>query len=207
MPTRTPWRCMEGGLCGLRDRDDGVVYRSVAAQQQRAGAKGGRRLFHRPKGTAKDVGNGLRGAGSESLTVKKDEMSKLKEKLALAIKDSPALQAIKEHVVFTMTNEGLRVEMLEGKDATFFESGSSVPTGQGRICWVHLRRKSANCRIRWRLKGTPTPSLLRGAPTTRTGSFPPIGRARRGDGWLPKDFAATRSSNCAAMPIRLQRQA
>ncbi len=78
------------------------------------------------------MGNGLRGAGSESLTVKKDEMSKLKEKLALAIKDSPALQAIKEHVVFTMTNEGLRVEMLEGKDATFFESGSSVPTGPGK---------------------------------------------------------------------------
>ncbi len=102
-----------------------IVLWLLSSSEQVQKAVGG--YFTDPKGTAKDVGNGLRGAGSESLTIKKDEMSKLKEKLALAIKDSPALQAIKEHVVFTMTNEGLRVEMLEGKDATFFESGSLVP--------------------------------------------------------------------------------
>lgn len=88
--------------------------------------------FTDPKGRGKDVGNGLRGAGSESLSVRKDEMSKLKDKLALAVKDSPALQTIKQHVVFTVTNEGLRVELLEGPDATFFESGSSHPTGSGK---------------------------------------------------------------------------
>jgi chemotaxis protein MotB len=107
-----------------------IVLWLLSSSEQVQKAVGG--YFTDPKGTAKDVGNGLRGAGSESLTVKKDEMSKLKEKLAMAIKDSPALQAIKEHVVFTMTNEGLRVEMLEGADSTFFESGSSVPTGPGK---------------------------------------------------------------------------
>ncbi|HWE52142.1 MAG TPA: flagellar motor protein MotB [Bryobacteraceae bacterium] len=107
-----------------------IVLWLLSSSEQVQKAVGG--YFTDPKGTAKDVGNGLRGAGSESLTIKKDEMSKLKEKLAMAIKDSPALQAIKEHVVFTMTNEGLRVEMLEGADSTFFESGSSVPTRPGK---------------------------------------------------------------------------
>jgi chemotaxis protein MotB len=107
-----------------------IVLWLLSSSEQVQKAVGG--YFTDPKGTAKDVGNGMRGAGSESLTVKKDEMSKLKEKLALAIKDSPALQAIKEHVVFTMTSEGLRVEMLEGADSTFFESGSPVPTGPGK---------------------------------------------------------------------------
>lgn len=88
--------------------------------------------FADPKGKGKDMGNGLRGAGSESLTLKKDEMSKLKDKLALAVKDSPALRKIKEQVVFTMTSEGLRIEMLEGERSTFFELGSPQPTEFGR---------------------------------------------------------------------------
>jgi chemotaxis protein MotB len=58
-------------------------------------------------------------------------MSKLKDKLEQAVRNSAALQKIKEHVVFTITSEGLRVEMLEGDDSTFFESGSPLPTRFG----------------------------------------------------------------------------
>src|SRR5580658_958573 len=107
-----------------------IVLWLLSSSEQVQKAVGG--YFTDPKGAGKSVGNGLRGAGSESLSVRKDEMNKLKEKLALAIKDSPALQAIKERVVFTMTNEGLRIEMLEGANSTFFELGSSVPTGPGK---------------------------------------------------------------------------
>src|SRR5579859_1339841 len=63
-----------------------IVLWLLSSSEQVQKAVGG--YFTDPKGHGKDVGNGLRGAGSESLTVKKDEMSKLKEKLALAIKDS-----------------------------------------------------------------------------------------------------------------------
>jgi chemotaxis protein MotB len=64
--------------------------------------------------------------------VNKDDMSKLKDKLEQAIKDTSTLQKIKEHVVFTVTNEGLRVELLEDESGTFFESGSPIPTPAGR---------------------------------------------------------------------------
>ena len=59
-------------------------------------------------------------------------MNKLKEKLEQAISGSTALQKIREHVIFTVTGEGLRVELLEGEHSTFFESGSPVPTDFGK---------------------------------------------------------------------------
>ena len=74
----------------------------------------------------------MRGSGSESLSIHKDDMDKLKDKLEQAIKSAPALQKIKEHVVFTVTGEGLRVELLEGEYGTFFESGSAIPTEFGK---------------------------------------------------------------------------
>jgi chemotaxis protein MotB len=107
-----------------------VVLWLLSSSDQVRKAVGG--YFTDPKGQGREMGNGLRGAGSESLTLKKDEMSKLKDKLALAVKDSPALQRIKEQVVFTMTSEGLRIEMLEGEKSTFFETGSPQPTEFGR---------------------------------------------------------------------------
>jgi chemotaxis protein MotB len=35
-------------------------------------------------------------------------------------------------VVFTVTAEGLRVELIEGENSTFFESGNGVPTAFGK---------------------------------------------------------------------------
>jgi chemotaxis protein MotB len=107
-----------------------IVLWLLSSSEQVKKAVGG--YFTDPKGRGKEVGNGLRGSGSESLSVRKDEMSKLKDKLALAVKDSAALQKIKDQVVFTVTSEGLRVELLEGDQATFFESGSPQATAFGR---------------------------------------------------------------------------
>ncbi len=88
--------------------------------------------FSDPTGQGKDVGNGLKGAGSESLSIRKDDMNQLKEKLEQAIKSSASFQEIREHVIFTVTGEGLRVELLEGEYSTFFETGNSKPTAFGK---------------------------------------------------------------------------
>ena len=107
-----------------------IVLWLLSSSEQVKKAVGG--YFSDPTGHGKDVGNGLRGSGSESLSIHKDDMNKLKDKLEQAIKSAPALKKIKEHVVFTVTAEGLRVELLEGEHGTFFESGSSVPTEFGK---------------------------------------------------------------------------
>jgi chemotaxis protein MotB len=107
-----------------------IVLWLLSSSEQVQKAVGG--YFSDPTGRGKDVGNGLKGSGSESLSIRKDDMNQLKEKLEQAIKDSTSLQKIKEHVVFTVTGEGLRVELLEGESSTFFETGSSHPTDFGK---------------------------------------------------------------------------
>jgi chemotaxis protein MotB len=107
-----------------------IVLWLLSSSEQVQKAVGG--YFTDPKGRGKDVGNGLKGAGSESLSIRKDDMNKIKDKLEQAIKSSAALQKIKEHVIFTVTGEGLRVELLEGENSTFFESANSHPTDFGK---------------------------------------------------------------------------
>ena len=107
-----------------------IVLWLLSSSEQVKKAVGG--YFTDPSGVGKDVGNGLKGSGSESLSVNKDDMSKLKDKLEAAIMDTSTLQRIKEHVIFTVTNEGLRVELLEDEGGTFFETGSPIPTSAGK---------------------------------------------------------------------------
>jgi chemotaxis protein MotB len=108
-----------------------IVLWLLSSSEQVQKAVGG--YFSDPTGYGKDVGNGLRGVGGESLSVRATDMSKLKEKLDQAILQTASLQKIKEHVVMAVTGEGLRVELTEGNQGTFFfESGSPLPTGDGK---------------------------------------------------------------------------
>ena len=107
-----------------------IVLWLLSSSEQVQKAVGG--YFNDPQGKTKDIGNGLKGAGSESLAVRKDDMNQLKDKLEQAIKSTAAFQKIKEHVIFTITAEGLRVELVEGDKDTFFETGSPHPTDFGK---------------------------------------------------------------------------
>jgi chemotaxis protein MotB len=108
-----------------------IVLWLLSSSEQVQKAVGG--YFSDPTGHGKDIGNGLRGVGGESLTIEKEDMSKLKEKLDQAIKQTVPLQKIKEHVVMTLTGEGLRIELSEGSQGSFFfESGSPLPSAFGK---------------------------------------------------------------------------
>ena len=107
-----------------------IVLWLLSSSEQVQKAVGG--YFTDPKGHGKEVGNGLRGAGSESLPIHKDDMKKLKEKLEQAVKDVVSPEKIRDHIVITVTGEGLRVEMIEDENGIFFESGSPAPTKYGK---------------------------------------------------------------------------
>ncbi len=87
--------------------------------------------FKDPSGKATDNGSGHGGVG-ENIAVRKDDMSKLKEKLETAMKQSPELQKLKDQVQMTVTGEGLRIELLETEVGIFFQTGSSRPSESGR---------------------------------------------------------------------------
>jgi chemotaxis protein MotB len=68
----------------------------------------------------------------ETLSLSKDDMQKLKEKLENAMKELPKFKELKDQVLITVTAEGLRVELLESGKGTFFESGNAHPSEVGK---------------------------------------------------------------------------
>ena len=87
--------------------------------------------FRDPTGHSSQNGSGQSGA-SENIAIGKDDMSKLKEKLEAAIRQTPNVAKLKDQVQMTVTGEGLRIELLESAINTFFETGNAQPTSSGQ---------------------------------------------------------------------------
>ena len=98
---------------------------SKATQQAIAG------YFRDPAGTKDKVGGSIVGTG-EKILVSHDNMSQLKQKLENAIKTLPNFEKMKKHIVMTITSEGLRIELTESANGTFFDSGSPNLSDDGR---------------------------------------------------------------------------
>jgi chemotaxis protein MotB len=90
--------------------------------------------FKDPRGFGKDSGTAKEGTGkaaNSSVDISKATMADLKKKLEEAMKKKPELEKLKNQVEITVTNEGLRIELLETEKGAFFESGSPHPTPFG----------------------------------------------------------------------------
>ncbi len=98
--------------------------------------------FQDPTGKGKQAGTTVAGAG-ENLTVTKDDMSHLSEKLKQVMKAKPQFQKMKDNVQITITNEGLRVELLETAAGMFFGNGNSQPSESRRAMLALLAKELA----------------------------------------------------------------
>jgi chemotaxis protein MotB len=87
--------------------------------------------FKDPAGTSKKLGTSLAGSG-ESFALSKEDMPRLKEELQKSIRKVTDFDKMKDQIEMTVTSEGLRIELLESERGTFFESGSTQPTTEGR---------------------------------------------------------------------------
>jgi chemotaxis protein MotB len=81
--------------------------------------------FRDPYGAAKKVGKDI-GAGEP--TKPKQDLTQLKKELLKAFASMPGFDKLKDQIEITVTDEGLRIELLENPKGTFFENGSSLPT-------------------------------------------------------------------------------
>jgi chemotaxis protein MotB len=102
-----------------------IVLWLLSSSEKTQKAVGG--YFLDPSGKGKKIGSGMAGI-AESLSIKKDDLSKLKEKLDQAIRSAPELAKIREQIKITVTGEGMRVELLETAAGVFFESGNPKPS-------------------------------------------------------------------------------
>jgi chemotaxis protein MotB len=105
-----------------------IVLWLMSSDEKVRKAVGG--YFQDPSGVGKMVGSTQAGSG-EGLQLRKDDMDNLKEKLERAMKELPSFEKLKHNVQLTVTNEGLRIELLENETGLFFENGSANPSGSG----------------------------------------------------------------------------
>ena len=88
--------------------------------------------FNDPKGTGSLMGTTLTGTGETVTIASNDDLQKLKDKLEQEIKAKKDLEKLLKQIEITITPEGLRIELLEGKDGTFFQSGSAYLSNSGQ---------------------------------------------------------------------------
>jgi chemotaxis protein MotB len=86
--------------------------------------------FQDPTGTGKLAGTTMSGKG-EGLMLKPEDMTKLKDRIEQAMKQLPKFDQLKKNVTMTVTNEGLRIELLETEKGLFFDSGSAKLSPRG----------------------------------------------------------------------------
>jgi chemotaxis protein MotB len=88
--------------------------------------------FNDPRGTGAQMGTTMTGTGTTISQATTDELQKLKEKLEEEIKARKELEKLSKQIEITITPEGLRIELIEGKDGTFFQSGSAKLSESGQ---------------------------------------------------------------------------
>jgi chemotaxis protein MotB len=103
--------------------------------------------FQDPKGSASLLGTTMAGNGTAVETVvdpNKQKLEELKKKLEEEIKARKDLEKLSKQIEITITSEGLRIELLEDKNGTFYESGSAhlSPSGQELLALLATELKT-----------------------------------------------------------------
>jgi chemotaxis protein MotB len=102
-----------------------IVLWLMNASKQVQEAVGG--YFKDPRGTAKVVGTNQNGSGV-FVALKKEDLTKLKDDILQSIHHVDPTNKLKGQVEITITQEGLRIELMESAKGTFFQLGSPEPT-------------------------------------------------------------------------------
>ena len=90
--------------------------------------------FNDPKGTASMLGTTMSGNGVEVNVVdpNSQRLSELKKKIEDEIKAQKELEKLAKQIEMTITPEGLRIELIEDKNGTFYQSGSARLSDSGQ---------------------------------------------------------------------------
>jgi chemotaxis protein MotB len=105
-----------------------IVLWLLSASEKVQKAVGG--YFLDPSGKGRQTGTTNAGSG-ETLTLNRDDLRQLKEKLEQVLRQIPAFQHMEKQIRITLTTEGLRVDLMETEHGLFFETGNPKPTEAG----------------------------------------------------------------------------
>ncbi len=107
-----------------------VLWLTSQSEQVKKAVAG---YFNDPKGTGSLLGTTLSGTGPSAMSDEnRKRLEQLKEKLEKEIQSKKELQQLAKQIEIKITAEGLRVELLEGKNGTFYQSGSAQLSSSGQ---------------------------------------------------------------------------
>ncbi len=87
--------------------------------------------FNDPHGTAALLGTTVNGTGTPT-PISNTDLNALKNRIEQEIKAKKDLEKLAKQIEITITPEGLRIEMLEDKNGTFYKSGSAQLSQNGQ---------------------------------------------------------------------------
>jgi chemotaxis protein MotB len=120
--------------------------------------------FNDPKGTGALLGTTMSGTGVSDViaSASTDQLQQLKEKLEKEIQARKELEKLSKQIEMTITPEGLRIELIEGKNGTFFQSGSAQLSESGQellsLLAAELKTLPNSLLIEGHTDATPYPS-------------------------------------------------
>jgi len=90
--------------------------------------------FRNPLSSSAETGTDRNGS-ADNLELNKKDIRDLKDKIQQAMQKQTQLKELKNQVQVTVTPEGLRIELMEKKNGTFFQNGSAQlsPGGKGML--------------------------------------------------------------------------
>src|SRR5690606_23791269 len=92
-------------------------------------------------------GSGVVGAGTggahDDVAAATAALERAAERIREQIKSIPGFRNLEEHIEVTVTAEGLRIELQEGGQDTFFDSGSAMVKSQTRQVLQVIARELA----------------------------------------------------------------
>lgn len=88
--------------------------------------------FNDPKGTSTQMGTTVSGTGETVTAAAMTSMQQLKERIEAGIKAKKDLEQLSKQIEITITPEGLRIELLEDQNGTFYEIGSARLSNSGQ---------------------------------------------------------------------------
>ncbi|MGO8720132.1 MAG: flagellar motor protein MotB [Acidobacteriaceae bacterium] len=86
--------------------------------------------FNNPRSNGQETGTTIQGT-NKSISIDQKNVQKLKEEIEKAILKQTDLSKLSKQILITITSEGLRIDLIESKGGTFFESGSSKLSPSG----------------------------------------------------------------------------
>jgi chemotaxis protein MotB len=104
-----------------------VLWMMNSTQRVKASITG---YFRDPRGYTQKRGAGPAGAG-EGLPVDRRNVSDIQKQIEEALHRMPEFPDLRDHIDFSMTGEGLRIDLMETEQGLFFVTGSPNPTGEG----------------------------------------------------------------------------